>query len=84
MGRRLVLSRWENDLTMSYEHVQWPADSLCWFSDIVGLVIQSRSANSHLAYFASIIYGGTHAIHSHRFQIGSSMIDISYGCRRPI
>ena len=38
MGRGLVVSRRGNDLTMSYDDVQWLAELLCWFSDIVDLV----------------------------------------------
>ena len=39
MGRRLVVSRWENDLTMSDDDVQWLADSsIGWCGDVVDLV----------------------------------------------
>ena len=39
MGRKLVVSRWENDVTMSDHGVQWQVNSFIgWFNDIVDLV----------------------------------------------
>ena len=79
MGRRLVVSRWEDDMTMSYDDVQWqairPRVNLVILSILFNLN-QSGSPNLRLAS-STMIWRDTRHLFALMLTI-KFITDISY------